>query len=164
MADTVDHNEDHDRQHLGHDIAAGHETSDVSVRAILGFLTALVVSLILTVVFIAWLFGFYRERSNQQQPPAGPMAEQRKQLAPPNPRLQVSPALDMQEMRKQQDAALRETAWVDRETKHVRIPIDSAIEIVTRNGLPDWPATTEQKESTTKDTEDTKGERDAPDQ
>ena len=52
--------------------------------------------------------------------------------APPEPRLQTSPALDLKTLRDAEDAHLHSYAWVDRKAGAVRIPIERAMELVAK--------------------------------
>jgi hypothetical protein len=54
----------------------------------------------------------------------------------PEPRLQVSPPLDLQELRAREDAELNSYGWIDRTSGVVRIPIDRAIDIIVQTGVP----------------------------
>jgi hypothetical protein len=54
--------------------------------------------------------------------------------APPEPRLQVTPAAELGALRVEEDALLRNYGWIDGET--ARIPIERAMEIISERGLP----------------------------
>jgi len=70
------------------------------------------------------------------QVPPSPLAETRQPL--PEPRLQVVPAQDLQQMRAAEDAVLSSYDWVDEAAGFVRVPIDRAIELLLERGLPIW--------------------------
>lgn len=55
---------------------------------------------------------------------------------PPSPALQVSPAMDLKEFRRREDAELEGYGWVDKRAGIARIPIEQAMELVVREGLP----------------------------
>jgi len=55
---------------------------------------------------------------------------------PPNPRIQQSPREHLQEFRAREDYLLNHYRWVDRWKKVVGLPIETAIDIVARRGLP----------------------------
>jgi hypothetical protein len=55
---------------------------------------------------------------------------------PPEPRLQETPALDLARFRAKEEETLSTYGWVDRQAGVVRIPIERAMEIVAREGLP----------------------------
>lgn len=54
----------------------------------------------------------------------------------PKPLLQETPALDLERFRAREDETLSTYGWVDRPNGVVRIPIERAMEIVAREGLP----------------------------
>lgn len=57
-------------------------------------------------------------------------------VLPPEPRLQNSPPLDLQALFRAQHAEQTHYLWLDRNKGIVAIPIDRAMEIVARRGLP----------------------------
>jgi hypothetical protein len=54
----------------------------------------------------------------------------------PKPLLQETPALDLERFRAKEEETLSTYGWVDRSSGVVRIPIERAMEIVAREGLP----------------------------
>lgn len=56
--------------------------------------------------------------------------------APPEPRLKQNPAQDLAAYSASQQYLLHHYAWVDRQKGLVSIPIDRAMDIVSRRGLP----------------------------
>ena len=69
-----------------------------------------------------------------------PGAQRRSPLArealPPEPRLQTSPAGDMEALRARDRAMLETYGWVDRAHGIVRVPIEEAKKMVLKQGLP----------------------------
>ena len=113
-----------------------HEAPDIQIRLILMFGIGLVIVTVVVLLVADWLFDdFAASRPKVQGPPA-PFAETRP--LPPEPRLQVDPAQDLQQMRAAEDAVLSSYAWVNEAAGVVRIPIDRAIERVVEQGLPVW--------------------------
>ena len=55
---------------------------------------------------------------------------------PPEPRLQKDPAMDLQQFRAGEEAVLHSYGWVDPEKGIVRIPVERAMELVAKEGLP----------------------------
>ena len=53
----------------------------------------------------------------------------------PLPHEQVSPRMDLQAFRAQEEAELNSYGWIDRKAGIVRIPIDQAIALISRQGL-----------------------------
>lgn len=101
---------------------AGHEQSDIHVRAVAGFgLTlAVVVGLVLAGV-AAWL------------PHSSTTAD--KTLTPPGPQLQAHAREDLIKLRAAEDARLNSYGWVDRKAGLVHIPIERAMELIVQRGL-----------------------------
>ncbi len=55
---------------------------------------------------------------------------------PPEPRLQADAAADQRLMREEEDAVLNGYGWVDRPKGVIRLPIDRAMDVLVRHGLP----------------------------
>ncbi len=68
---------------------------------------------------------------------SGPLATAPTQSAFPEPALQVAPGLALEALRKSEAIELNSAAWIDRERGVVRIPIDRAIELLSKRGLPE---------------------------
>lgn len=113
-----------------------HEEGDVQVRLILMSGTGLVVMTAVVLLVAYWLFDNFAARWAKLQVPPSPLAETRQ--PPPEPRLQVVPAQDLQQMRAAEEAVLSSYGWVDEAAGFVRMPIDRAIELLLERGLPVW--------------------------
>lgn len=57
------------------------------------------------------------------------------------PKLQIQPRVEWQQYHAAEERRLNTYGWIDRTHNIVRIPIDSAIDLVVRDGLPRWGAT-----------------------
>jgi hypothetical protein len=66
---------------------------------------------------------------------ANPMAAEDSQI-PPAPRLEEHPAIEIQQLRAQEDHVLSTYGWMDKKAGVVRIPIDRAIELQLDRGFP----------------------------
>ncbi len=55
---------------------------------------------------------------------------------PPEPRLQKTPVADIKAVRKDEDAVIQSYGWVDPDKGIVRIPVDRAMDLVAKEGLP----------------------------
>jgi hypothetical protein len=128
------------------DIAAGHEVSDVNIRGLMVFLIGLVVSLVLVGVSVAWMLELLAEKAERNDPKPPALAELRDKQ-PPGPRLQHSPAEEMEELRRAQEARLSQMKWVDKQVNFVQIPIERAMRQIAEKGFPDWPAVKEEKKA-----------------
>src|SRR5215207_7406024 len=71
-----------------------HETSDVSVRAILTFGVVLAISTIAVGIGVRLMFKFLNQQQASEAKP-GPMALSEKDRLPPAPRLQAAPGFEV---------------------------------------------------------------------
>ncbi|MBL9094175.1 MAG: hypothetical protein JNL96_23350 [Planctomycetaceae bacterium] len=114
------------------------DSNDVSIAGIAWFLAVMVVSLVVTMAVIYGQYQWLSDDIAAERPLPTLRAGERS--PPPAPNLQESPASVMAKMRVEQEAALQEFAWADAERKHLHIPIERAMKIVEKSGLPKWPA------------------------
>lgn len=117
------------------DAVVGHEPSEVGIRRIFVFGGALAA---LTVVVLTVLGGVMRTFAAREKADGTTtrdlVAERPGDF--PAPRLQTNTTFDMVEFRRQEDAALNSYGWVDPGAGVAQIPIDRAIDLLARNGLP----------------------------
>jgi hypothetical protein len=145
----------HDTPHSRHE----HERRDVNVRWLAYSGVALVVLLIGSLALMWGLFGIFDSERRRVDTPT-PLADTRP--LPPGPRLQASPAQDMQELLATEHGLLQDYAWVDPSTGIVRIPIEQAMTVVVQQGLPDWrqvPAAPRGQEGTSREAGGTEGQQ-----
>jgi|SRR5712692_2793692 len=114
----------------------GHETSDVNIRAILGFGIGLLVAGVLVHVMVLLLFKFFAASESRHVRPEFPLAAGQENRLPPEPRLQTNPRQDLRDLRAREDAILGSYGWVDRNAGVVRIPIERAMQVTVQRGLP----------------------------
>jgi hypothetical protein len=109
----------------------GHETADVNVWAVGKFAIGLVVVCLVSLSLLLGLAKFFQ--SEQANPDA-------RKVDPvklfPQPQLQRTPVLDLKAVRAEEDKLLTGYAWVDPQKGLVRIPIDQAIEVLAKRGMP----------------------------
>jgi hypothetical protein len=110
-----------------------HENRDVNVWAIGKFAIAFVILSIFTIGLMVGLFQYLLHREGGSPPSRieGPATDARQ--LPPEPRLEETPAIDLQEMRAAEDKVLNSYGWVDQPSGVVRIPIDRAIELLAQH-------------------------------
>jgi hypothetical protein len=113
--------------------------SEIDVRRIGWFLVWLAVGAIVTCVLMYALYRDFQAREERTDRPASPLVDRSRPRLPPEPRLQVTPELDLQRYRSEQQALLGSYGWVDSSLGIVRIPIDRAIDLVAAQQLP-WRA------------------------
>jgi hypothetical protein len=122
--------------------ATAHEDTDVNVRALNTFMICLVVSLLVTGILVYWQYRLFENKALANDPPPSPRAEER--VSTPGPGLQIDELTAGKDFINREKAELNETAWISKDEKLVRIPVDRAMEQVVKNGLPKWPAPQQQ--------------------
>jgi hypothetical protein len=116
--------------------SAGHEVSDINIRAVLGFGAGLFVAAALIQLMVWLLFLYFSGREAARVAPEYPLAVGEQTRVPPEPRLQTNPREDLRALRAREDGILNSYGWVDRTAGVVRIPIDEAIKLTAQRGLP----------------------------
>lgn len=115
-----------------------HEKADVDIRAVTKFGIGLTLLCIVTLVLLVGVFRYMKSQVAAVQPkPAAPVDMGRR---PPEPRLQSTPVQDLASMRAAEEKILRGYAWIDPDQGIVRIPVDQAMDLLVRRGLPARPA------------------------
>lgn len=118
----------------GHD-GVQYEKTDVKEGAIVRAGIVLAAVGLLSGVGVLWLFGALLSREVAREPPPPPLAHASGRQ-PPEPRLQERPASDVDALRAEEREVLSSYGWVNEEKGVVRIPIDEAMRILARRGLP----------------------------
>jgi hypothetical protein len=113
-----------------------YESYDQKIRPVVTFTIALAA----ITVLVLWLMqvtsrAFTREALEGSRP-IHPLADATKPEIAPEPRLQEDPAVDLALLREREEKRLSTYGWVDRANGVVRIPIERAMELVAREGLP----------------------------
>ncbi len=147
--------------------SVGHETRDVNVRAILGFLLVLAVCGLTVFAICFGIFNAFNSyvakhdgasatwNAEQDREEAARVQQLKKQGANetqmeqsqyemhverfPQPRLQTDDVRDLQMLRDQEDLQLDNYMWLDKNAGKVVIPIDRAIDLIAERGLPAVP-------------------------
>ena len=114
-----------------HNPRIGHETTDVNVWAVGKFAIGLV---IVCVVSIALLFGLLKFFQSREETSVANTVDPVKLF--PEPQLQKTPIMDLKAIHAEEDKLLNGYAWVDPKQGIVRIPVDRAIEVLAKRGLP----------------------------
>ena len=115
-----------------------YESYEVRLGPVVLFGLGLVIMTGLVFLLMGWLFTVFSARQAARDMPPSPLAQTRPAL-PPEPRLQIAPAQELQQLRADEDAALHSYGWVDQAAGIVRIPIERAIDLVHERGLPVRP-------------------------
>lgn len=134
-----------------------HETSDVNVKALLGFVVVFVIFAAITHLVIWLMFNYFRTVFHgETNAPLTAIARPAGSDVPPEPRLQPfatsdprsqltapnasTPVVDMETMRRNEELILNNPGWVDKEHGRARIPIELAKQLVVQKGLPVIPS------------------------
>lgn len=110
-----------------------HEQKDVNIRNLLLLGGGMGVLVLLGLLWMGLLFGYYSTHESLGPPPS-PLAAGSQ--IPPQPRLEINEHSRLERKRQADEANLNSYGWVDRKGGIVRIPIDRAIELLAERGLP----------------------------
>jgi hypothetical protein len=133
--------------------AAGHggfEHQDLQPSGILYFLLGLAIFLLLSILGIRGVYAFLDHREKALQPPVNPLVTNvptdTRHIAPgypqsvfPNPKLEENERGQLNGILLQQEDALYSYGWIDEKAGTVRIPIERAMDLIARRGLPVRP-------------------------
>jgi hypothetical protein len=118
-----------------HKSGIGHEERDANIRAILWFGLTLALTIVVVMLVAKWVFDVLP----RPQPATSSLSSIQATELPPEPRLQVNGHEDLEKLRAQEDSVLDSYGWVYRQNGIVRIPIDRAIDLLAKRGLPPLP-------------------------
>src|ERR1700676_32586 len=99
----------------------GHETQDASVRAIVLTGVGLAIGAAIVILIVYGIFRYLADHPITTAP-ANPMAETDRQMFPPTPRIEEHPAIEVKDLRSQEDRILSTYGWTDKKAGIVRIP------------------------------------------
>ena len=118
-------------------VTRGFETSDANVKgvAISGILLS--AGLVLAgILFSWWMYSIFSSYSAVPNAPAVTFAAPDSSRLPSEPRLQADPKVTLVPFVHSQDSILATYSWVNKDSGIARIPIERAMELVVKNGLP----------------------------
>jgi len=115
--------------------AGGYERTDANVRGLTGFAVGLVLLMLVGMFAMRMFYVQMAEHQVRTDPALSPLAAQLPDH-PPDPRLQVMPAADLQQIRAEEQEKLTSYGWVEPNAGVVRIPVERAMELVVERGLP----------------------------
>jgi hypothetical protein len=124
-----------------------YESRDMGIRGIIAFLVILGISGIV-LCLVVWGYYDYRAKHLAAEPPVTgrPMLADTLPTQPdptkrfPAPVLQPNDVADMNKFLANEQLRLYSYGWVDRNAGIVHIPIDEAMKIIAKQGLPTRPA------------------------
>jgi len=139
MSDDIKHGS-HEHQETGF------ERQDLGARAVLAFLISLVVGGVLVFLVVWGMYQFLDSRARAHQPRQNPLAPQvesdTRSVSPteitkfPQPRLEQNERVEINDFRLTEEQTLNSYGWVDEKNGVVHIPIDRAMQLVVKRGLP----------------------------
>jgi len=108
----------------------GHETADVNIWAVGKLGIALVVITILSIGLLVGVFQFFNNRDDRGAQTVDPV----KMF--PAPQALTNEPQGLADYRKAEEKLLTGYGWVDQQKGVVRIPVDQAIDLLAKRGLP----------------------------
>ena len=112
----------------------GYETHDADAAGVFKFLVALGIVLVVAALISWGLFRYFSTHAVNQAASDSPFADTRQ--LPLGPQLQVNPREDWLKFREEQEKSLETYAWENRSAGTVRVPIEEAMELLVKKGLP----------------------------
>src|SRR5262245_2104336 len=116
------------------DHQVGHELSDLRPGYIALFGIVLTTIIGAAAVITSLLIYFKAAEQSRHETPVPRFGREREPT--PEPRLQSDAHNELRQMRVAEDAMLNSYGWVDKDSGRVRIPIERAMEILAKKGLP----------------------------
>ncbi len=113
-----------------------YEAIDVQPRAVGLFAVSLIALTIFTLLVMGWLLRVFSPAAAK----APNLIAVESEKLRPGPKLQVSPARDLKEMRAMEDHLLNSYRWVDAEAGIVSMPVERAMDLIAARGLPVHPS------------------------
>jgi hypothetical protein len=130
---------------------AGHDQSDINLRAIIWFVVVLAVIVVSVDIAMWGMFKILDRLEVSNDPIVSPLAVEASHVGapPPGPApLQTTPWADLKVFRAEQYAHLHGYGWIDETAGVARVPIDKAKEMLLKKGLPVRPELADDTEGT----------------
>jgi hypothetical protein len=116
-----------------------HASTAIQVRGPVIFAAALTCAIILVQAVLALVMQQFAQREDQlQSSRPGHRALPVEEF--PGPRLQQSPAAELARMRAEEKRRITTYGWIDEKARIAHIPVDRAMDILAKTGLPIVPA------------------------
>ena len=111
-----------------------HETTDLNIKEVVGYTVVLVVLCAVTFLGIKLVMDHFATQTARNQ--ALKSSRFVADVPPAGPRLQANPGKETKEIAAAALNRLNAYGWVDRDAQLAHIPIDRAIDILAKSGLP----------------------------
>ena len=116
----------------------GYETRDANVRGVFNFLVILGIVLVV-IALVCWgVFRFFTAHEVEAPASESPFADTRQ--IPFGPVLQVRPRQDWLKFKEEQERSLETLEWANRSAGTARVPIELAMQLLVKKGVPARPA------------------------
>ena len=113
-----------------------HDDRDLNVRAVTRFGSGIFAGVICAALLMWFVFDRFAARATRLSAKPEVMVSSNPRKEPPEPRLQPKPVMDLKEFRVGEEVILKSYGWVDPDKGIVRIPVERAMELVAKEGLP----------------------------
>lgn len=111
-----------------------YETRDVHAPGVLAFLVGLGLVIVLVALACWGFFGF--DLAHFREPAASPSPFAATRQVPLGPELQVHSREDWLKFREEQQKSLETFGWENRSAGTVRVPIEEAMQLLVKKGVP----------------------------
>ena len=120
------------------DSVRGYEEKDISLKAVGVTVMILVIAVVASAILLHPLFGYHAKDHQLTQsfffPASSPVYETKERF--PEPRLQAIPRKDLRVFREEENHLLNTYGWTDKSQGFIRVPIEEAMGILLKRGLP----------------------------
>lgn len=123
----------HHRQPRG----VGHETQDVNIGAVGKFGIGLVIMTVISIGLVIGVFQFFNTRDGRESQMVDPVK------LFPSPQLLPNEPRGLAEFRAEEAKVLNGYGWVDQSKGVVRIPVNQAMDLLVKRGVPTRQAAAE---------------------
>lgn len=145
MDDITTKHDPHDPPEPESNPDVAYEHGDADIFTISKYTIALVFGILIASTAMWGLFDYFNGEANKEEPALPKVVQEQRPTQPPEPRLQRFPKQFMKDLRAAEEAQLNSYGWVDQKGGIVRIPIDQAIDAVSKPGLlPSRPVKTDE--------------------
>jgi hypothetical protein len=118
----------------------GYEKTDADAGATIRAGLYILGTMVLTALVLVPMYHFLgRREARDQEPAATVLRPDAAAPAPAFPKLATAEPAALAEFRAQEDALLAGYGWVEKDKGIARMPIDAAMKIVAKRGLPKFP-------------------------
>ncbi len=111
-----------------------YEIRDANARGVFTFLVILGIVLVVVALACWGMFRYFSTHAVNRSASDSPFADTRQ--LPLGPQLQVNPREDWLKYREEQEKSLETYEWVNRTAGTVRVPIEDAMELLVKKGVP----------------------------